>query len=277
MNSNTIFKQTPTTALIDGDHIAFIIAVNKKQTEEQVEEYGKQEDRTLEDCIKELDNYYDKLLSDLQGKVPSLQYYLGFISKGSFRKEQYPDYKANRTSEPPVHLKELKKYLVYNKGFKYEYGLEADDLQSIYQSKSEYGSTVIVSNDKDMKQVPGLHMNFKDLNLIEISSDDAYNNLCKQIAIGDSIDNIKKPFRFGEAGFQKLSINADLKGENLFTEVLNLYMLHMGTKDGLNLFTKNFNLVYLLKDSQSYNKNLLTQYKINNKTQEDIEGLIGLA
>lgn len=68
-------------------------------------------------------------------------------------------YKGNRKSEKPVHYHLLREYLVDAWAATVSQGIEADDMLAI--RATELGeSSVIVSLDKDLDQVPGWHYNF---------------------------------------------------------------------------------------------------------------------
>lgn len=110
----------------------------------------------------------------------------------NFRKEVDATYKANRQGlRKPVHLSTLKDF------FKDEYktyqrpGLEADDCMGILSTHPTLikGPKVIVSEDKDMQQIPGLLFNpakDKEPRKITKLQGDRYHLL--QTIIGDSTD-----------------------------------------------------------------------------------------
>ena len=81
---------------------------------------------------------------------------LFFSDAVNFRKKIFPDYKGHRNRKKPCGYKR-----VINK-LKTEYEvvimetLEADDAMGIYATK--FSGNVIVSPDKDMRQIPGLSL-----------------------------------------------------------------------------------------------------------------------
>lgn len=77
-----------------------------------------------------------------------------FVSgQGNFRKELYPDYKANRPRLNLVHRQPLTQHLIDEWGAESCDGLEADDLVGCEQTDD----TMIVGIDKDLLMIPGKH------------------------------------------------------------------------------------------------------------------------
>ncbi len=106
----------------------------------------------------------------------------------NWRKELVdPDYKSNRKgSRKPLAywsvIEEIEK--------QYETArapmLEADDLLGIMQTKAAPGETCIWSLDKDLKQIPGLHV--RDDELVEITVEEGDNFHLFQTLAGDTTD-----------------------------------------------------------------------------------------
>ena len=61
--------------------------------------------------------------------------------------------------------------------------LEADDILCFLQTPD----TFIYSNDKDLKQIPGTHFDFDKKDLVEISEEEAFRNLCYQMIVGKKL------------------------------------------------------------------------------------------
>ncbi len=86
---------------------------------------------------------------------------LFFSDSVNFRKKILPDYKGHRNRKKPCGYKRVinalkKEYRVIIKP-----GLEADDGMGVYATK--YPGNIIVSPDKDMKQIPGKLYNFDEM------------------------------------------------------------------------------------------------------------------
>ena len=89
-------------------------------------------------------------------------------SAGNFRRKIYPEYHATRTQLKPKWHEQLKEYLILSYNAEIAHGQEADDALGIAQceldstGKTTQGikpNSVIVSIDKDLKQIPGWHYN----------------------------------------------------------------------------------------------------------------------
>jgi len=127
-----------------------------------------------------------------------------FFHTGSenFRKDILPTYKANRIgARKPAHLNACKDYIRSRYGEVSEDGLEADDLIGIRAHQLMKAGTPyeIVSNDKDMKTIPGEYYNWVDETETVSTVTEAMKFFYAQCIAGDTADNIP-----GVAG---LSIN----------------------------------------------------------------------
>lgn len=130
-------------ALLDGDLFAYRCAAT---AENDVEEAA----------ISRMDELIKRVLQEIN--TQEYECYLG--GRGNWRKEIYPDYKANRKDKPPPkHLDACNAYLRQYYNAVSEDGLEGDDLLSIRQHQClELGvDSIIASIDKDMFTVPGWH------------------------------------------------------------------------------------------------------------------------
>ena len=112
---------------------------------------------------------------------------------GNFRKQVWPDYKSNRRkSRKPVG------YVAFCDWVRETYStasrpmLEADDVMGIIGTKpGNEGKVTIVSDDKDMKTIPGrLYRPMSD-ELLEISDADADRYFLTQVLTGDTADGYK--------------------------------------------------------------------------------------
>ena len=112
---------------------------------------------------------------------------------GNFRKQVWPDYKSNRRkSRKPVG------YVAFCDWVRETYStasrpqLEADDVMGIIASKpGNEGKVTIVSDDKDMKTIPGrLYRPMSD-ELLEITDADADRYFLTQVLTGDTADGYK--------------------------------------------------------------------------------------
>lgn len=170
--------------LVDGDTIAFKSALAKN------ENGG---DRKYDECIESIDSY----LKWLQGSLFADRIIILLSDpKDNFRKLVYPPYKTHRnTKERPPIIDELKDYLRANYGAFHWPGLEADDVQGIIatlpqdptEDPIEY---IIISNDKDLRQIPGLLFNpdKADLGIQVITKEEGLKWTFQQALQGDATD-----------------------------------------------------------------------------------------
>lgn len=97
-------------------------------------------------------------------------------------------YKGNRSKrEKPRYYTALKEYMASEWGAEYAFGCEADDMIGINHTP---GETIIVTNDKDLKQIPGTHYNWKTQEMFDVSERDGWFYFYKQLLTGDTADNI---------------------------------------------------------------------------------------
>jgi DNA polymerase-1 len=108
--------------------------------------------------------WLDELKSDLRADMAIIA--LSDPKRRYFRHDIYPEYKFNRTHGTPPSTLPLVKTILRNgiDGYKVWAmpGLEADDILGIIASlpdKPEYGERIVVTTDKDLKQIPGKHYN----------------------------------------------------------------------------------------------------------------------
>jgi 5'-3' exonuclease len=250
INNYDVIKQESNRdniALLDGDIFLYAICFPKKQTQEEIELMGNQLDRSLDDVIDEINNYLiDTLIST------NCRYYKGFLSGKSFRKDiaTIKEYKGNRTQEKPKYFSKVKQYLIEQWGFYQDNELryEADDLiaswNKLYKQKEWY--PVIITIDKDMDQVPGMHYNPRKKEFYDISESQANYLLWNQVIIGDPTDSIKGIEGIGKVGASKILQNRLDHEYKLAT--IDAYISKYGLKNGINNFAENFNLVYLCND-----------------------------
>lgn len=190
--------------LIDADSLLFNV-VNyheDKETEEdldiQYEEFHTQV-RSIANRIEE-DGF----------NVVDIVYFFT-TCKNNFRKEIEPEYKANRKFTKTVFLVGLLKHYTIqmleeeNLEVKYSDTLEADDI--ISEATYFYDNAIIVSIDKDLKQLEGIHFDYYRVKTGEVDADGndireyrgwsyttkqkGFDLLMSMLLIGDTSDNIK--------------------------------------------------------------------------------------
>ena len=152
----------------------------------------------------------DEVMADIEGKSFMADMMVAVKGKGNFRKDLYPDYKANRNRDyEPEHRAALNyghEYMCEKYGAIMADGMEADDLVCIwaYEAREAEEDFLIAGIDKDLKQIPGHHYNFNKQEFDFVDDDTAQLNLMLQCLTGDSGDNIPGIRGVGPAKARKL-------------------------------------------------------------------------
>ena len=116
-------------------------------------------------------------------------------------------YKGNRLDvEKPKFYNQMVDYLVKNYGARVCEGIEADDAVAIQQSRYLDRSklSILISADKDLNTVPGLHYNPQKKVSYGVSVDEADEWFWCQMIMGDTADNITGLPRKGKMAAYKL-------------------------------------------------------------------------
>lgn len=157
----------------------------------------------------------ENALANIKGAMSSILNFLEadkyklFISSNTptFRDKlaKIKPYKGNRADvDKPIHYDACRKYLKEAWLAKECFGIEADDACGIHQFK--YEDSVIVSNDKDMRQIPGFHYDWtkEGAKVVYVDEDEALYQKYVQVLSGDPTDNIEGIPGLGDKGAAKL-------------------------------------------------------------------------
>lgn len=126
----------------------------------------------------------DKIRDDLADHSTDL--ILFFSDSKNFRKEIYPDYKGHRNRKKPCGYRRAINWL------RTEYlvitypTLEADDVLGYYQTTEPEADHIIVSPDKDVRQIPGRLYNLDEL--VTITPEEGKRWHLTQTLAGDQTD-----------------------------------------------------------------------------------------
>lgn len=159
-------------ALIDSDVLVYRVGFTTEDKDEKIAFYR------LDEMIK-------TILRELGTK--DYKCFLTSQDHSCFRYDIEPNYKANRKAPKPLHYLALREYLIEHHPTEVVHGMEADDALGINQTED----TVIVSIDKDLRQIPGKHYHFVNKELYEIDDVAGIRWFYKQILIGDRSDGIE--------------------------------------------------------------------------------------
>lgn len=201
------------TLLIDGD--IFIYQIASKA--EQPVDWGNGQwtlSADLESATQELDDYFKKLQETLDAD----KLVVAIKDKENWRRSVLPSYKANRQGvrEPilrqPLMLYVQDKYQTFARPT-----LEGDDVLGILSTSTKIipGEKIIVSIDKDMKQIPGLcyNPNRPDEGVVETDAMAADMWHMHQTLTGDSTDGYRGCPGVGPKSADKILWNAVDNGE----------------------------------------------------------------
>lgn len=197
-------------------------------------------------------------VADLVGRIRSIctetgatHFVLYLTPEHTFRHDvaRTKGYKANRKPEdvkPPMFFA-LKHYAMVTLGAVMVDNLEADDMVALHMAKlmeSKEEDAVLAAIDKDvLGQVPGRHWDYKKVEWINTSEDDAAKFLWVQALMGDNGDNIQGIPRMGVKGAEKILAEGDYAAATL-----NAYIEKFGPILGVAMFTEMFTLVAILRD-----------------------------
>jgi len=146
--------------------------------------------------------YVNKKIEDLMEAAGCNSYIMFVTTNYNFRDHLVDDYKFNRdTVERPVNLAWAKQWGVKNLNTHYVKWMEADDLLGTHQTDN----TVIWSLDKDLRQVPGEHLDEETRKVVTITKN---GSLKKEVILKPDGKVKKTKFHFtGDIGlyFQMLT------------------------------------------------------------------------
>ena len=240
-----------TTAIIDGDIVAYRCAAASEDTD-------------LEICCLRA----DKLMQDIIFLCEASDYKCYLTGQDNFRKKIYPEYKANRKDKPkPQHLQALRTFLVENWSAIISDGCEADDKLGIaqiayYMSEEDRAhwknvggedgyisediyvndlipeETIICSIDKDLLQIPGRHFNWVKSEFYDQTEFGGIKHFYLQLLQGDRGDNIPGVDGIGPKKAERFLEGCETE-QDLFDTCLELY------KNDLDTMIRNGKLLWI--------------------------------
>jgi 5'-3' exonuclease len=175
-----------TLALIDGDIIAFRAAAGACQTFDFGDGDGKSTSSNPEqarECALDA-------VSSWQRLAKCRDVLVCFTGLTNFRKHILPTYKASRTKGKPPDYWTTVQAIHDRFPTRVVEGLEADDVLGILATTDRFiGNSIILTQDKDLRTVPGRHMNpIKETRPVEVSEADATYFWLLQTLMGDPTD-----------------------------------------------------------------------------------------
>jgi 5'-3' exonuclease len=188
--------QTVTELRLDADFYAYRAC---QQNEEELD-WG-DDLTTISSNFREVVKTFERTITSLKCQFETNQVTLYFSSSDNFRKKIDPDYKGRRIRRKPVGYRKLVQWCESKyKVIRYPQ-LEADDALGLHchQDMSDF---ILVSPDKDMKQIACRHYNNEvDFNVTLKEADDFFYT---QVLTGDQVDGYKGVPGVGEFTAQKI-------------------------------------------------------------------------
>ena len=130
---------------------------------------------------------FERELKKIQTAMMDDEVILYFSSPKNFRKEIFPDYKGHRNRRKPLGYKRLVNHCRDNYNVVIRKTLEADDSIGIDATAWASTDNIIVSPDKDMRQIPGVLWDLSNA-VEEITKEDGDRWHLIQALAGDATD-----------------------------------------------------------------------------------------
>lgn len=138
---------------------------------------------TYEVNLSEAKDAFDKEVAHINDIMPTAPVVLTFGDVSNFRYAVYPKYKANRRkSRRPAGYQALRDWARVQWVSQSFPGIEGDDVVGIMADKED----IIVSRDKDLQTIPGLHLVGEELKTV--SRHQADMAFYSQVLCGDATD-----------------------------------------------------------------------------------------
>lgn len=244
-------------ALIDGDMIAYRCAASchpsKKKALELDVPFETLEVEPLDTAIFRAND----LLYRIMDSCSASEHRVFISGDRNYRKLLYKDYKAHRADVPkPVHLDSIRELLAREWQAEICDGYEADD--GIGMAHNEH--SIIVSNDKDFKQIEGEHYNPVKDEFEVVDGPMAAYYFYHILLKGDAADNIRGVDGIGEVRANR--ILTGLSPEEMHTTVSRLY-------NDERRFLLNYKLVRILRSREEFDEILR---ELDETTEREGEG-----
>lgn len=176
----------PKQVLIDADPFAYRAVYSS-------------EGKTIGGIVEKIDEIFKQTFAAVQEKFGNNFFYKSYLTgSGNFRYEISDTYKKQRPKEKPPLLSFARNYILESYDTEMAEGQEADDAIAI-AATNHYPDAVIVSIDKDFRQVPCLLYNPMRNEWTNITEEDGLRFFYKQLLMGDRVDNIAGVWKIGNA------------------------------------------------------------------------------
>lgn len=248
-------------ALIDADSIIHIVSYHNSVSTDTINMFESPDEEAKEAMIQALYetkdtkavlDHIDSFVNDILNKTDST-HYIGFLGaregSNTFRHKLAvtKPYKGQRakTSHWVKYWKPIIiEHLVSVWRFNELYDVEADDGCSICARhfKDTGYDYIVCSPDKDLKQIPGNHYDYKKVEFDTVDDYNALLNLYQQLLKGDSTDNI-----IGCKGVGEKSPHMQFPGCRTESEFREYAYEVYKSKGQESIFEEQLSLVYMLR------------------------------
>ncbi len=171
------------TILLDGDvylHRACSIATTSTEFDDVA---------TWSVNLKEAEAWFKDQLTKLRARLEAKAVIVALGDRSAnFRKDLCPTYKAHRTAPKPPGFREFEERIKKRCKVVSAPRLEGDDILGLLATKEPTAGKIVVSNDKDMRQIPGQLYNPDHDELETIDQDTADTVHQTQTLTGDRVD-----------------------------------------------------------------------------------------
>lgn len=179
--------------LIDGDILCYRAA-------------SSQDGHTLSGVTQKVEELFDEIFEATNSYATdsALDYTVYLTGEDNFRHTLTDTYKANRRDkEKPILLSFVRDYVANTYNAVVTDGEEADDAIAIEATRL-YPNAVIISIDKDFRQVPGTIYNPLRKSWETITEKEGLLNFYQQVLTGDTADNIIGLYGIGPVKARKI-------------------------------------------------------------------------
>ena len=209
-----------TLALIDGDIVAYRAAA----AAERDIDWGDGEERTSHADAAGAAKAAIQNIDAWQSIARCKDVIVAFTGRGNFRKHVLPTYKGNRTKAKPLAYLHTVSEITDRFETRVVDGLEADDILGIMLTNPKYADAVCLTLDKDLRNVPGRHMNpVKEKRPVNIKLPAADYAWMMQTLHGDAVDGYVGIPRVGPARAAKLLPSVGGRAESMWGHVVDAY------------------------------------------------------
>ncbi len=144
---------------------------------------------TEEEPLRFALNTVNRFIKNIKKNTGAEDVRIFLTGDGNFRETiaTVKPYKGNRADKAkPKWWKDIRDYLVVERGAEVFHGIEADDALGLEQTEN----TVLCTLDKDLDMIAGRHYNWKKDQLYDVLQENADRFFMEQWLAGDSTDNI---------------------------------------------------------------------------------------